>query len=158
MKSKLVWLVALSVCLGAAGCGLIGTTKEAPRGEQGEVVESAKADVFTMKVGDCTGDLDEGEISESLLIPCGDAHYWEAYASTQMTGDDYPADAADQADAYCLSEFEPFIGLSYEESVYEVTYLYPTQETWDLVDDREILCLAGGDTGDLVGTLKGIAS
>lgn len=77
MKSKLVWLVALSVGLAASGCAILGTTKEAHRGEQGEVVESAEADIFTMKEGDCAGDLAEGEIAEGLLIPCGDPHYWQ---------------------------------------------------------------------------------
>jgi serine/threonine protein kinase len=132
--------------------------KQAPRDAEGEVVESTTADVLAIKVGDCTGSMDDGQVAEILLIPCGQAHSWEAYASVQMVDGDYPADARDQADAYCLAEFALFIGLDYNESIYDVTFLYPTQETWDFLDDREILCLVGGETGDLIGSLKGAAN
>ncbi|MDR2566479.1 MAG: septum formation family protein [Bifidobacteriaceae bacterium] len=158
MKSKFAVLTALAISVSLTGCGFLDRPKEAPRDESGKVVESAQADVFSLKIGDCTGQLDEGDISESLLIPCEEPHYWEVFVSQQLKDDELPADVEDQALEFCNSQFTNFIGLSFDESVYEFFYMYPTPDTWKYAHDREILCLVGSDAGGLVGSLKDVAA
>ena len=45
-----------------------------------------------------------------------------------------------QADNGRYNAFEPFVGMSYEASVYDYMIITPTPESWDEVDDREVLC------------------
>ena len=55
-------------------------------------------------------------------------------------------------------EVDAFIGLGYEESLYDYSYYVPTQESWDN-GDREVTCVAyADDASQITGTLKGINS
>lgn len=47
--------------------------------------------------------------------------------------------------------------MSYDESVLEMSYLYPTSQTWSLNDDREILCIVADPEGASTGSLPGAA-
>ena len=77
-----------------------------------------------------------------------------------MTDAEYPGDDATktQADTECNDPFTAYVGLGYEDSKYDYSFYYPTQETWDdpVLKDREILCL-GKDDGDamITGSIKG---
>ena len=157
MTRKLACVAAFAGGLTLAGCSLISTPQEAPRDDAGQVTEAAEADVTTLQVGDCTDEMADGNISESVLLPCGEPHYWEVFAATDLADGEFPADTEDQAFDYCGTEFEPFVGMDYDNSAYELFVMYPTAETWNLFDDREILCLVGTDAGGLTGTLRGIA-
>ena len=119
---------------------------------------SASVDAFSIKVGDCTGDLGEGEVSDAILLPCSTSHYWEAYASSQLTGDSYPGvtQVTETADKACSDTFKSFIGVSADKSDYTYTYFYPTEQTWTTADDREVLCFVGLEAGGITGTLKGV--
>ena len=54
----------------------------------------------------------------------------------------------------CLPAFQAFVGLAYQDSVLEVSYLAPTQDSWD-AGDRELLCLIYDPSGDVTGSLAG---
>ncbi len=85
-------------------------------------------------------------------------HDNEIYAQMQMYQPSYPGEQVvlQSAEDYCLAQFPSFVGKSYESSILDVTYIYPTQESWNQVNDREISC-AGIDMNldKLVGTTKG---
>lgn len=55
----------------------------------------------------------------------------------------YPGEASvtEAAGNGCYNAFEPFVGHEYETSIYDLSYLYPSSESWDQLDDREVLCL-----------------
>ncbi|MBK9695950.1 MAG: septum formation family protein [Propionibacteriaceae bacterium] len=143
---------ALAVSLLAAGC-----STDAPRNSAGQVTASADSDAFALKVGDCTGALGTGSIDEIPLVPCGEPHDYEAYASMQISGDTFPGtnQVQDQADTYCATEFTKFVGIDFKESKYSITNLMPTKESWSVAGDREVLCLAGKDSGKITGSLQG---
>jgi hypothetical protein len=149
--------VRIGVLLGclAAALALTGCTG-AVRDDAGQVTASASVDAFSIKVGDCTGDLAEDEVSAAVLVPCGEPHYWEAYFSSRLSGDDYPGvtQVTESAEAACSDAFTAFVGVSTEKSDYTYTYFYPTEQTWTSTGDREVLCLAGLDDGGITGTLK----
>ena len=55
----------------------------------------------------------------------------------------YPGDARVQEDGGqgCYDRFATFVGLAYEQSLYEFGIIQPTARSWSEVDDREVLCL-----------------
>lgn len=147
-----VGLVLATTAVLTVGCG---TTVRSPAGQ---VTASATADPFQVKLGDCTGDLGTGSVNTITFVPCNQEHYWEAYASVEMTEPTYPGDsvAGEEADQLCGDRFIDWVGKSKDDSQYDYTYLYPTQDTWTQAHDREIVCLAGSEEGGVIGSLKGV--
>lgn len=146
------WLTwcGLAVILALAGC--TGPARDAG----GEVTASASVDPFSIKVGDCTGDLGQDQITAAELLPCSAAHYWEAYSSSELSGQAYPGvtQVKEQADKWCTAAFKSFVGVSTDKSDYTYTYFYPTEQTWTTTNDREVLCLVGLGQGGVTGSLK----
>lgn len=156
-------LVVLSTAsaLALAGC----SDSEPERDPEGVVTETAAgADVFALKVGDCTmGFNEDTEVAEVDIVPCDQPHVDEYYASVIVEGDAYPGDEAmwAQADTECAAQFETFVGIPYQDSqTLWLSYLTPTQDSWE-DGDREILCSVyedGAAEGALTtGSLKGAA-
>lgn len=146
----------LLLCCAAAACLILTGCTGSVRDPAGEVTASSSVDAFSIKVGDCTGDLGQDQVSAAVLIPCGQPHYWEAYASSQLTGDAYPGvtQVTEAADKACTTAFKAFVGVSTDSSDYSYTYFYPTEQTWTSADDREVLCFVGLEAGGVTGTLK----
>lgn len=116
-------------------------------------------DVFDIEVGSCMNkaDLEGDEVSAIKTFDCAEEHDVEAYAATDLEGDEYPGKDAilTKAEDFCMAEFESFVGSNYQESTLFFSYLYPTQESWDQKDDRQVLCLLISDepvTGSLGGS------
>ncbi|GAA1740658.1 septum formation family protein [Aeromicrobium alkaliterrae] len=147
-----------------AGCG--GTT-ETERDEDGAVTETNEdASVFDVKVGDCyilpdsSGSSGTSEVDTITAVPCSDPHEAEAYHEVELDSGDYPGDAEIQAavEEACAPAFDTFVGLPYEESTLDVYQLFPTQDTWEQLDDRLISCLIYDPANaELTGTLEGAA-
>ena len=121
-------------------------------------------DVFQIRIGDCFDDgstyntADTVEISGVGGVPCSQPHDNEIYAQMQMYQPSYPGEQVvlQSAEDYCLAQFESFVGKSYESSVLDITYIYPTQESWNQVNDREISCAVYDMNLDkLVGSTRG---
>ena len=127
---------------------LVACSAEAPRDSAGVVTAAATSDAFSVTVGDCVGKL-EGDTTESVaLIPCAEKHYWEAFATHDLTGTDFPAPARCRAGPTTPApkRFGDFVGIPADESKYELTFLVPTKETWTRGNDREVVCLVGAPT------------
>lgn len=107
-------------------------------------------DIFTIEVGDCINDSLAGEsVTTVPTVACTELHDSEAYKSIILDDGDFPGDTdvQSQAEDGCAAAFEDFIGVSYDESLVNLNYYYPTAETWE-TGDREILCLARDTDGD----------
>jgi len=144
--------------LALAGCSLI-SSGDAKRDESGKPTESSVADAFKVKVGDCIAEPSGTEVKDVSVIPCDQEHDLEAYAAKDIVADTYPgqSEVEKQSEEYCSSEFASFVGVPFDSSTLELTYFYPTTDTWK-ADDREIVCLIGGASGAATsGTLKGAA-
>ena len=115
------------------------------------------ADVFSLEVGDCLDEDTAGsEVDEVPLVPCEQSHVSEIFYSHMIDAPDLP-DSAEMETIVtdvCLPEFESFVGLPYAESVLEVTWLEPTQGSWDS-GDRELLCMVIDPAGPVTGSLAG---
>ncbi|MFC4556249.1 septum formation family protein [Georgenia faecalis] len=101
--------------------------------------------VLELEVGDClrSPDLEAEEVSTVETLECSEPHDAEVYAELTFDGDEYPGTSTVQADSeeFCLAEFEPYVGIAYEESEIYMTTMYPTEESWDQADDRTALCI-----------------
>ena len=91
----------------------------------------------SLEVGDCVSeDGVEGLVDDIDETSCDEEGALEVTKVFNMDDGDYPGqDAVDEA---ALDECPSDV----------VTYLYPTEESWNGADDREIVCFsqAGGDT------------
>lgn len=101
--------------------------------------------VQQFEVGQCvTFDVptttEETEVGNLPVVSCGEEHEGEVFFVKEIEGDDYPATVGDDAAGVCLEEFEGYVGKVYEESTLDVTYLYPSSQTWT-IGDRDIVCL-----------------
>jgi hypothetical protein len=132
---------------------------EIGRDEQGAINESGTLSVFDLEIGDC-GDWPDAEVYTAVTVhPCDTPHGFEVYALGDFPDDqdaEYPGDSAATgwADQECLSAFEGYVGITWEDSPdLTYTYLYPTEESWD-EGDREILCALGhiDEGAQLVGS------
>jgi len=164
-----IWARALSVTALAAaglllsGCSLLGQVTNITNGggTDGDTTQGTEDDVFSLVVGDCFNEETDAEtISTVDIVGCDVPHKWEAFASVQMTEAEYPGDDATQseADTACNDPFTAYVGLAYDASIYDYSFYYPTQETWDdpVLQDREILCLGfADDESQITGTIKG---
>ena len=164
-RSPRAILVALTAtaAIGLTGCsqieGLFGGD-EPERSEDGDVTETTEGvSVLHLQQGDCTGELSESEVTEVDVIPCDEAHVNEVYHAYDIEGDEFPGDdqVNEGAVEACSAEFEPFVGVGYNDSDLEVNYLVPTQESWDGDDDRSVLCFVYDPQGDSTGSLEGAA-
>jgi hypothetical protein len=120
--------------------------------------ESAEVDVFDLQVGDCLADFqDATALSRVTASPCSEPHSDEIYASGAITDEDeFPGAEAIQsaAEDICIAEYAEFVGLPYEDSVLDIGYLTPTEESW-ATGDREVLCTIFDPAEEVTGSLRG---
>lgn len=128
-----------------------------------DALGAGETGVFTLSVGDCLNDASEtGDVSTVPVVDCEEPHDSEIYASVQMNDAEYPGEEATiaTADEACRTEFERFIGIPFEDSIYTYATLYPTGSSWD-GGDREILCrvalVRDGSMEKVTGSLRGHA-
>jgi hypothetical protein len=139
-----------ALAFGLAGCA--GEPSPSP-----DTPSSGRTDAFSLKIGDCTGPLTSGTVDELTLIPCAEPHAWEAFAATDLQGEDFPGagKVQDQSEEFCNDQFKAFVGLSVSKSEYHLTVLQPTKQTWNDAGDRQVTCLAGDGEGKVEGSLAG---
>ena len=153
--SRVRLTVAATAAAGAvtvlSGCGLLNSVLG------GNVMEISVGDCFV--ISEMNAQLQSGEVSDVPLVECSEEHDGEFFHSHEVSGDSYPGDAAvgDEAEEVCSgSAFSDFVGVDYMSSEIYVGYLTPTEQTWDQLDDREILCYL--ETADMVsGSQEGAA-
>jgi hypothetical protein len=119
--------------------------------------------VFDVEVGDCFDAA--GDVLESVtLVDCEASHTYEAFhVFDHEAGADaaYPGDDAltDYAETECGVPFEDYVGRDYESSIWYISWITPSEETW-AEGDREILCTLhqqddNGDPIQVTGSAEG---
>lgn len=154
---------------GAAGLGLVGAgyaglglagEDNTVRDEAGQVVEAGELGAFRVRVFDCINGSMEGLVESVEGVPCEGPHQLEVYHASNLALAEYPGEDAmvEAGEQRCLEAFEPFVGIAYEESVYGFSVLYPSEQSWEELDDREVLCMLGNVDGTpKTGSAKGSA-
>lgn len=126
--------------------------------------ERREISILKLRRGDCfdsamLSGLTPGTTEDSTtvtLVPCESAHDLEVFRILELPEGDYPGQATiDERAARCTTHFEDFVGRSYGTSRFEVYYLFPREESWRLLGDRTITCIAGHPRKKVVGSLRG---
>jgi hypothetical protein len=125
------------------------------------VLASCTSQVLTLDVGTCFDDPGEFERVQSTDVPavdCDVPHDNEVYANRILEDAEFPGTEGivNRADRVCLVEFEPYVGASYETSIYDFSWFVPTEDSWS-VGDREVVCFAYHVNFDkITGSINGI--
>lgn len=140
--------------------GVTATGDETTRNDQDQIIDSGGLGAFAIQAGDCLNLPDQySEVQSVEGVPCDEPHNAQAYGAFDVTGfgQDFPGSTefAEQAEVGCHSRFEQFVGIAYEESELYFTTLEPTKDSWELADDREILCLVVPASGTVAYDARG---
>lgn len=162
-RRPLLLVPAVALALTLSGCGaleqLVGAGQPERDPDTGEVVDTGDASVLALEVGDCLVSLDAfaGEFRTVPTTPCAEPHEAEVYAGATLPPGDFPGDEAMglKGDDLCFSAFEDFVGTPYAESALDFMSMYPTEDGWNRLDDREIICILLTLDGPVTGTLEG---
>ena len=119
------------------------------------------ASVLTLDIGTCFDDPESfDEVTDVPVVECGEPHDNEVFTTFDIPGDEYPGDDAvnNAAENGCLAGFEPYVGLDYASSVYDIGWFTPTQDSWD-TGDREVICFVYEVTfAKITGSVQGSAA
>ena len=139
------WFVILAVSIGAFG--LSGC--------------SAKGNVFSLSVGDCFNGVmstyEHSEVGDVDVVSCSKPHTYEVYSEFELTGSSWPGQStvSSRADEICWSRFASFVGMDYDSSEWYLTSVFPTQDSWNRGNDREVTCSVGPEYGKTTGSARG---
>ncbi|MEY2849269.1 MAG: hypothetical protein RI885_1936 [Actinomycetota bacterium] len=151
--------VAASTLTGCAALEGIFPAQAERDPETQEIEESGQQDVFDVAVGDCFNDgsgAETEEIADIPAVPCDQPHDNEVFHLFDLTGDTFPADVDQLATDGCGAQFEAFVGLAYDASVFDFFPIQPTAQTWEQ-GDREVICSIYEPDVKSTGTLAGAA-
>lgn len=161
-------MTRLSIPAALLGCGLAlaacsnsATSDSTERDASGEVVDGGEVGVFRLQQGDCIAEATEQDVLDSLpVVPCGEPHQLEIYHVFDLADGDWPGEQAvsDRAVEGCLAAFAGFVGVPFDQSAYDATPLMPSEQSWEQIDDREVLCALFEFDGTLkTGSARGTA-
>lgn len=140
--------------------------------EEIPTVAGAPLNPFDLQVGQCFNEGSwwdeerERRIELTAAIDCSQPHQKEIYFATEFPapgGAPFPGDAAmaEWSTEVCYSAFEPFVGEAYEVSRYEITFIHPTEATFEheVGRHRRVSCVVFDNNGEeLIGSARGSAS
>lgn len=141
-------LVALPAC-GSPGLPSLAATPQVGSAPSAPTAGSAPAaedptSVFSLEVGQCIdAGTGSGQVGSVPVVGCDQPHEGEIYALPQLPDGGFPgAEAIEEtAQEQCGgSAYTDYVGVPYQESEFEVSFLLPTEQTWG-DGDREIACI-----------------
>jgi hypothetical protein len=152
------WLI-VGVLVIAGGIG--GYLFSASRSASGEITRSGDMAANDLRVGDCF-DLKEpeaDEVGDVTARPCTEAHGYEVFYVGVLAEGVYPGE--DALSQYVVDSCEPafgsYIGTSYLDSQLDISWLYPSDDSWG-EGDRSLQCAAYDPANNqLTISLKGFA-
>lgn len=152
MRNWIFWILIIG------GAALWGYINQAKRDDQGQVVQAGDVSVFELRPGDCVLQADlEGEISQTKVVPCAEEYDYEVFSDFDLDYSEHPGEETihQVAETGCIESFPGYFGISYEESILHVSWLYPTEESWAQSSDRTVSCLAYIDGQKMIGSIRG---
>ena len=107
--------------------------------------------VFDLEVGDCFS-VESDELTTVVVVDCEDSHEYEAFALLDHEAgeaDPYPGDEAmlEYGNTACQAPFQAYVGREYESSIWYITSVLPSEETW-AAGDREFVCTLNQQDAD----------
>ena len=123
----------------AASLGPSATAPVSPTASTGPEATS----VFDLEVGDCFS-VESDELVTVAVVDCEQLHEYEAFALVDheaLEADPHPGDEAmlEYGNTACQAPFQEYVGSEYETSIWYITSVLPSEETW-AAGDREFVC------------------
>ena len=105
--------------------------------------------VLDLYVGQCIQDPGEGTVFDVENAVCTNEHWGEVFHVTTITSSQMPSedDMNDMASDACIDAFEAYVGRPYDESDLDITWYFPSRESWE-DGDRSLQCIAISGDGD----------
>lgn len=157
------WGIYIAIAVGVVA---VNAAWQADRDSTGAIVGEGSLDAFQMRVGDCFNDsgavsVDAAETVSSVPgVPCAEPHDNEVFAVFNVAAVSFPDGEAMAELAFdsCHERFESFVGKDYMSSSLDIVTLYPTRESWNSYDDREVVCAVFDmNANKLIGSVEGQA-
>ena len=151
------WIIGIVVAVGAI---FVRSQMEADRDATGAIVDAGSVDAFQVRVGDCFDDgsaFEGDEVNSVAGVPCSKPHDNEVYAVFDVAEQSFPGEAlAGMVHEGCLERFEGFVGKDYDSSSLDIATMYPSRESWQQQNDREVICAVYDvEAKKLTGSMKG---
>jgi hypothetical protein len=153
-------VAVLLVAVLLAGCGQQGAVRSDDA--TGGVTAPGELSAFEVRLGDCFMD----DLSESFMsqvenieaVPCDEPHRNEVYALFDLPDGEFPGEdeVVQLSEEGCFERFPDYVGTDPQESRLNVGYLFPTQQSWDTRNDREVTCAVSDPAGDLKDSVEGV--
>ena len=146
-----------------AGGVVFALLSQASRDSSGAIDRSGRVDTSDIQLGDCFNDEGpastegEAEISDFYAVRCAEPHDNEVFALFDLDLERYPEGDTmfDIVSDGCLQRFEPFVGRDFETSSLDLAAIYPTQQSWNRVGDRQVICaLFDADSAKIQGSMR----
>lgn len=186
MRRGLLLVIALAVILGA--CSSSDEQTASDSGESPEVAGQVDSDAvdatdpdappqvagaplnpFDLRAGQCYNEGSwfdeerERRIELTATVACDQPHQREVFFEAEFpapNGAPFPGDVAmdEWSTEVCYGAFETFVGLEYELSRYEISFIHPTEATFEheVGRHRRVTCVLFDLDGDeLVGSARG---
>ena len=138
------WVIGIAIAVGAYA---LNSAMRADRDSTGAIVDEGSIDAFQMRVGDCFDDgsvfaEESNEVNSVPGVPCSSPHDNEVYAIFDVNAASFPEGDGMAIMAFdaCKERFTEFVGNDYDSSSLDIATLYPTRESWNGQDDREVVC------------------
>lgn len=148
-KSVGVW-VAAAVIVAIAGYTISVEAGRADRDSSGEINNAGTLLVADLSVGDCFNSVKLGNPADDVptavdAVPCTVAHSYELISDGIIPSSEistYQDSAVSTwVDSACSADFESYIGVAYEDSVFELVWFYPDKSAWKL-GSHDYQCIA----------------
>ena len=138
-----------------------GAIFAAQRNDAGEITQGGTLAVGDLRIGDCFDpkDIDAEEADEVDASRCDESHQFELMAIGTMSDGGYPTDAEFETFVgnLCLPAFDEYVGMTYEESRFDVFWYFPLAEGW-AQGDHVIQCAVYDPlNSELTTSLRGAA-
>lgn len=124
-----------------------------------ESIEDATATGYEgIDVGDCVSIPDGSVILGLNERPCDEPHEGEVFVVDSLPDGRFPGEdeVSEEVEGRCIDAYEPYVGIDYDSSRYDVYIVYPRKGNWE-ADDRGYLCMVVQvDDSDLpAGSVRG---
>ncbi|MDH3679533.1 MAG: septum formation family protein [Acidimicrobiia bacterium] len=144
-------MLLATVLAASASCSLTDDGPE--RDASGALIEPGEVEALDLRLGDCfNGPGAEGgeTVLTVMVVPCDQLHEFEVYHAFDLADGDFPGMDVVQNlwISGCLDEFERFVGVPFDESDLDISGIFPTEETWNDLNDREVLCSVTAVSGE----------
>ena len=161
LRLAVLWAAMGLVGVVLGGCGG-GESFDGTRDDSGAIVEAGDVRVNAVRIGDCFNDsAPAGEVDESvvvvLAVPCVEPHDNEAFHLGSLVDGEFPGVEAVKGQVFeaCVTQFESFVGMNYDESSLDVAYIYPSAASWGEGDRGFVCAVYDLDKAKLTGTMRG---